>query len=111
MPWRKPIGSSTARGYGKQHQRARTQAAQHHHPSHPCARCGHPLGPMGPWLHLDHNDQGTGYIGFSHGRIPCPVCGRKCNLTDGAIKAAQVWEAQKRGYIKIKNKINTASRW
>src|SRR5215207_11145092 len=108
MPWAdaRPRYSTAARGYGKQHEKARRAAAMVHQPTDPCARCDHPLGPMGPWLHYDHNDARTGYLGFSHGRIPCPICGRKCNLSDGAIKAAAAWEAQKRGYIRIKNKIN-----
>ncbi len=53
-----------------------------HHPSDPCARCGHALGPMGSHLHYDHDDRDptrTTYLGFSHGRSPCPECGAKCN--------------------------------
>lgn len=30
-----------------------------------CARCGKPINPAGDW-HLDHNDDGSGYLGPSH---------------------------------------------
>ena len=86
MPWSdsRPKSSSTARGYGKLHREAREAYAQVHRVTDPCVRCGHPLGPMGPWLHLDHNSARTGYLGFSHGSYPCPWCGRRCNLRAGA---------------------------
>jgi len=86
MPWSKarPKASTAGRGYGKDHEKARAAAALMHNPGNPCVRCGHPLGPMGPWLHLDHNAQRTGYLGFSHGHRPCPVCGKRCNLSAGA---------------------------
>lgn len=57
---------TTARGYGTEHINARKAAAARHQPSDPCSRCGRPLGPMGPWLHYDHNAQRTGYLGFAH---------------------------------------------
>jgi hypothetical protein len=87
--WRGPnsTASTTARGYGRDHQRARKQAAQQHKPTDPCARCGHALGPMGTWLHYDHTDSRDDYLGFSHGSRPCPVCGRRCNIRAGAQKA------------------------
>ena len=55
--------------YDVRHKRARAEAARVHSPENPCTRCGQPLGPMGPWLHYDHNDTGTGYLGFAH--APC----------------------------------------
>jgi hypothetical protein len=67
-----PRENTTARGYGAEHKQARKQAAAAHHPSDPCSRCGRPLGPMGPWLHLDHTADRTSYLGFSHG-VPCNV--------------------------------------
>lgn len=93
--WRTAVhkGDTTQRGYGTAHQKARAALAARHQPTDPCARCGHALGVMGPWLHLDHNDERTAYIGFSHGAIPCPVCGRKCNLRAGA----QVGKAKSSG--------------
>jgi hypothetical protein len=86
--------STTARGYGISHVKARKQAAARHSPTDPCARCGHPLGVMGPWLHLDHNDQRSGYLGFSHGARPCPICRRRCNKVAGASKGAKVANAK-----------------
>ena len=38
---------------------------------------------MGSWLHLDHTADRTGWLGFSHGSVPCPVCGVRCNLSAG----------------------------
>lgn len=40
---------------------------------------------MGRWLHYDHNDDGTGYLGFAHG-APCPHCGIRCNTRAGAVE-------------------------
>lgn len=87
MAWvnSRPRASTAGRGYGKQHERARAAAAARHDPANPCCRCGHALGPMGPWLHFDHTDSRDGYLGFSHG-APCPVCGARCNLKAGAKK-------------------------
>jgi len=66
--------------HGSAHDKARKAAALAHHDSDPCARCGHPLGPMGSHLHLDHHDSDKRiYLGFSHG-TRCPTCGVKCNL-------------------------------
>lgn len=58
--------NTTAAGYGNDHQRTRHALAAQHQPSDPCTRCGRPLGPMGRWLHLDHNATRTGYLGFAH---------------------------------------------
>ena len=75
MPWKTSRPAPDTRGTGHEHRKARAQWAQHHDPSHPCVRCGRPLGPMGPWLHLDHNRTRDGYLGFSHAR---------CNVRAGA---------------------------
>ena len=65
----KPRGAS----HGSTHAQARKTWALRHQPCDPCARCGQPLGPMGPWLHLDHHDEIKWiYLGFSHAA---------CNLT------------------------------
>lgn len=77
-------GNTTERGYGNDHMKARARAARHHQPTDPCARCGHPLGPWGSWLHLDHSADRTDYLGVSHGSRPCLVCGERCNLVAGA---------------------------
>lgn len=90
MTWAKVRASTTDRGYGSVHVKARKDAAARHKPTDPCVRCGHPLGPMGPWLHLDHTDDRRGYLGFSHGSRRCPVCRRKCNIRAGASKGARI---------------------
>ena len=77
MTWRGPRtkGSTSDRGYGTAHAKARAAAAARHNPADPCVRCGKRLGPMGPWLHYDHNAARTGYLGFSHA---------SCNVKAGA---------------------------
>lgn len=81
MPW----SSSRPRSgeYGSAHAKARKAAAARHSPTDPCTRCGHPLGPMGRWLHYDHNRARDGYLGFAHG-APCPWCRKRCNVVAGA---------------------------
>jgi predicted nucleic acid-binding Zn ribbon protein len=73
MPWSRSRPRS--RKYGTAHAKARAAAAARHQPTDLCVRCGHPLGPMGPGLHYDHNRTGDGYLGFSHAR---------CNVRAGA---------------------------
>ena len=81
MPWstNRPRSSD----YGAAHAKARKAAAAQHDPSDPCTRCGHPLGPMGRWLHYDHAPDRQSYLGFAHG-APCPWCGKRCNQVAGA---------------------------
>jgi hypothetical protein len=68
-------GSTTARGYGYQHQRLRnTQLAKAYGTA--CTRCGQVM-VEGQALDLDHTDTRDGYRGFSH---------RKCNRAAGARK-------------------------
>jgi len=81
MPWSR--NRSRASHYGADHARARRAAAAAHQPTDPCTRCGHPLGPMGRWLHLDHSDDRRSYLGFAHG-APCPWCRKRCNQSAGA---------------------------
>ncbi len=52
----------------------------------PCYRCQHPLMP-GDLVELDHAEDGS-YGGFSHGRSPCRVCGKRCNPAAGGRQAA-----------------------
>ncbi len=81
MPWTKNRPRSPS--YGWAHAKARAEAAKRHHPDDPCTRCRHPLGPMGPGLHLDHAFDRRSYLGFAHG-APCPWCGKRCNQQAGA---------------------------
>lgn len=78
-----PKASTTARGYGSDHAKARKAAAATHQPTDPCTRCGKPLGPMGPWLHYDHNAQRTGYLGFAHSS-----CNRQAGAKEGRARQA-----------------------
>lgn len=76
MPWDKARPRS--KDYGSAHAKARKAAAARHDPADPCSRCRLPLGPMGAWLHLDHTDDRSAYLGFSH---------RSCNESAAARKA------------------------
>ena len=67
--------------YGWGHAKNRKAWAVRHRPDDLCYRCYHPLGPMGWWLHLDHDDYDKSIVrGFSHGE-PCPTCGVRCNVS------------------------------
>lgn len=87
-------GKGRGSKYGAQHQAERRARAAGHQPTDPCVRCGHPLGPMGPHLHLDHAEHG-GYLGFSHGGR-CPICRKRCNVSAGASKGARTTNARRR---------------
>ena len=64
MTWDRAKPRSSQHGYA--HTQARKQWAARHHPTDPCTRCAQPLGPMGPHLHLDHDDvDKTKYLGFA----------------------------------------------
>lgn len=78
MPWAKSRPSSDSRGYGHAHRQARAAYLAAHQPSHPCVRCGKPLGPAGPWLHLDHNRTRDGYLGLAHAR-----CNKQAGAREG----------------------------
>ena len=55
-------GTTTARGYGTEHQALRAQALAAYHPADPCRRCTLPLGPDPDALDLGHPTDGfTGY--------------------------------------------------
>ena len=72
------LASTTARGYGAEHQRLRAQYEPTVKAGHAaCARCGEPIGPDALW-ELDHSDDRDAYIGPSH---------RACNRRDGQAKA------------------------
>ena len=83
-------GSSTARGYGSEHQRLRRQLLARWRPGDPCARCGQPM--LYRWLvqpdgrrvsaiDLGHTDDRRGYTGLEH---------RACNRRDGQRKTTAV---------------------
>jgi hypothetical protein len=96
MTFPKVKASTTDRGYGAAHAKARKAAALRHQPADPCTRCGRPLGPMGPWLHYDHTERRDGYLGFAHA---------SCNRKAGARKGARVVNR------KPSRRPRTASRW
>lgn len=76
--------------YGTAHRKERDRRAALHDPTDPCVRCGRPLGPMGPWLHLDHDDVDKQmYLGFSHGRA--------CNLRAAGSLGRARQKAQRNG--------------
>ena len=81
MPWSnaRPKASASARGYNYRHRKLREQLL----PSASgtaCVRCGEPMLP-GQALEFDHNDERTGYLGFSH---------KRCNQRAGARKARRI---------------------
>jgi hypothetical protein len=65
-------GTTTQRGYGTSHQRARRQHAAAFRPGQPCARCGRPIATL-EQADLGHNDDRTGYNGLEHA-----ACNRGC---------------------------------
>lgn len=80
MPWSKTRPRSSE--YGSTHTKARKQWATQHQPEHTCNRCGQPLGPLGPWLHLDHDDNDRSrYRGFAHAD-----CNRRAGARAGRAK-------------------------
>ena len=87
-------GSTTARGYGSQHQALRARLLAAWRPGQPCARCGQPMnyrwttdrtGRKVSAIDLGHNDQRTGYTGLEH---------RVCNRRDGQRKTAAINRAR-----------------
>ena len=83
--WR-PIGSTTARGYGWTHQAERKRwkpivesgAAF-------CVRCGLPIAAGALW-HLDHSDDRSHYLGPSHAL---------CNLRSAAKRGNELMRAKR----------------
>lgn len=69
------LAKTTDRGYGADHQRLRAATIDQAY-GQPCTRCGQPM-VKGQPLDLDHDDDRSGYRGFSH---------RSCNRQAGAIK-------------------------
>ena len=87
MPWvnSKAGGGTTAGGWGWAHQKLRKALLPQAY-GQPCARCGLPM-LRGQELHLDHSDDRTGWLGFSHA---------KCNLRAAAKKARRIQLARGR---------------
>lgn len=80
---RKPLPSSTKRGYGQEHRRkvAREREQQW---GRPCCRCGWPM-ERGQDIQLDHRDDRQGYLGWSH---------RSCNVRASNRRRAALRRAQ-----------------
>ncbi len=74
-------GSSTARGYGAEHERIKRmwQARIDHGETVPCSLCGKPV--TGTGWHLDHTPDRTAYRGPAHAG---------CNTSDGGKRGARV---------------------
>ena len=75
--------STTARGYGYQHQQARKRALAEFTRGQPCARCGQPIF-NARGAELDHNEDRTGYIGLSHAYCNRKAGGEKSTRPQGA---------------------------
>jgi hypothetical protein len=69
--------TTSQRGYGTSHQKARAAAIAAHRDGDPCARCGHPMHGDPANLDLDHSDDRTQYRGLAH---------RQCNRSAGGRK-------------------------
>lgn len=96
MAFSKPKASSTARGYGSTHVKARTALLARFTPGDPCCLCGHPM--YGPTRNLDadHLPGTEQYRGLAHGNGRCQTCGLRCNRTDGASRGARKTNAQRK---------------
>ena len=94
MPWDSTRPRSA--DYGAAHTKARKAWAARHDPADLCTRCRHPLGPMGPHLHLDHSADRSYYAGFAHGR---------CNVSAAALVA------NARSKVKRAGQTSSALRW
>jgi hypothetical protein len=76
--WR-PKGSTTARGYGSNHQGTRKRWKPIVESGATlCVRCGLPIIPGTRW-HLDHRDDKLGYLGPAHARCNLAAAGRRGN--------------------------------
>ena len=94
-----PKASTTARGYGTEHQKLRAKLLPTAY-GKPCVRCGKPM-LQGQALHFDHTNDRTGYLGFSHA---------SCNKRAGARKGARITN-NRRARRQTASTTNTASRW
>lgn len=60
------LATTTQRGYGSEHRKARAAAVEVFRPGDACARCGEPMLDPVEMLDLDHTDDRAGYLGLSH---------------------------------------------
>lgn len=79
--------------YGAVHKRARQEWLAAYRPGQLCVRCGHPTFYPADQIDLDHSDDGTRYLGFSH-HSPCRTCGARCNQASGGIKGGVLRRAR-----------------
>lgn len=87
MAFAKVKASSTARGYGAAHTRARGILLAAFQPGDPCCLCGHPMYGPARLLDADHLPGTDQYRGLAHGAGACPTCGKHCNRSDGGKRA------------------------
>lgn len=80
---RKPLPSSTKRGYGQAHRR-KVAAERPLQVGRPCVRCGYPM-LAGQPIQLDHTDDRQSYLGWSH---------RRCNVAASNRRRAAIRRAQ-----------------
>lgn len=71
--------------YNGEHKRIRAEGLANLVEGTPCARCGQPMFSF-QRLHLDHTDDGRGYLGFSH---------ETCNTSAGGRKGSAAKEPEK----------------
>lgn len=88
MPWTPRTGAAPVYRTSA-HRKARAALLAAFTPGDPCCLCGHAMWPAGDGstrhLHADHVPGTTDqYRGLAHGTRPCPTCGKKCNVHDGA---------------------------
>jgi hypothetical protein len=75
-------GTSTQRGFGTEHQRARrTWEPRVATGTVRCCRCRQLIAPGTAWA-LDHNADRTGYLGPAHGRCNASAAGRAAHGLD-----------------------------
>jgi hypothetical protein len=72
---RTPLRKTVERGYGEPHRR-KVKAEREQQWGRPCARCGYPM-VKGQRLFLDHTDDRTGYLGWSHASCDIAASNRR----------------------------------
>jgi 5-methylcytosine-specific restriction endonuclease McrA len=84
MPRKRVPGGPTDKGYGVAHRRVRAMFLAAWMPGvTPCARCGEPMWGPPRMLHLDHDDDRTGYVGLSHSWCNLRAAAEKTNRQRG----------------------------
>jgi hypothetical protein len=74
--------------YGKEHVALKRQLMYdlRRNPGQPCARCAQPMWPDNQEIHLDHSDDGIGYLGLAH---------QVCNARAGQVKTTAILRARR----------------